>query len=101
MNTKKVIIISAATCLVVHLLPWLLGSLIWPLVWLGLGYASLKIWWWATKKEFSNPTPFDLGQKLVAIICGPMMGIIAFACGGYKYVKWPKIRNPFVWTNDN
>lgn len=98
MTLKNTILTSAATCLVVHLLLWMLGWLVWPLIWLGLGYASLKVWAWTMKQEFSNPTPFDFGEKFFSIICGPIMGIVAFSCDGHRYVKWlPKIRNPFVW----
>lgn len=100
MTIKTTILISAATFFVLNFILWAVGWMIWPIGWIGLGYASLKFWWWTMEKEFHNPTPFDFGQKLIAVISGPIMGMVAFACDGHKYMEWPKwlpkIRNPFI-----
>lgn len=103
MTTKNTILISAATCLAVHFLLWLLGWMVWPIVWLIMGYGSIKVCEWTIGKTLGNPQSFDFSEKIISIILGPLMGIVAFVCDGYRYAsfpKFPKIRNPFIWPND-
>lgn len=106
MTLKTTIITSAATCLIIHLAISVLGWLIWPLVWIYLGYASLRFWEWTLNQMYphSDNTP-DMRDVIICVCFGPLALAIIFISDGYKYVKlpnWlPKIRNPFVWTNDD
>lgn len=96
MTTKKTIIISAATCLVVNLALYLMGWLVWPLLWVGCGYLACFL-----DKKYSY-SPMDGSLKFAFYLIGPIGLIIALVClsdriiEDYK-VKFPKIRNPFFW----
>jgi len=98
---KKTILISAATYLIMELFFWAAGWMIWPIIWIGLGYASIKIWEWLEAKMFPHDPTLPVGAKIVALILGPIMGMVSFAIEGWKYVDWPKkipkFRNPFFF----
>jgi hypothetical protein len=100
---KNTIIISAATCLAVHALIWMLGPLVWPLVWAASGLGLLKL------GDFLSSETATLPIKFMAAIMGPVMLVHLIAASFHDGVfdfrklnlpKFPKIRNPFVWPND-
>ena len=96
MTTKKVILLSAAICLAINLIVWLLGWLIWPIgflaVWLSCGYLG-----WRIDKKYTRCS-HDLGMSLY-------FGPICLMCAFFDYkreilaeIGFPKFRNPFVWA---
>lgn len=106
MTTKKVILLSAVTCLAINLIVWLLEWLTGPLVFLGgwllLGCVARKLTSytlmkndWAWNYLFSNACP------PIAILMA-LMSDWGKICYGLKqeyniFNRLPKFRNPFVW----
>lgn len=96
MTTKKVILLSSVTYLAINITTWLLGWLIWPVIfigaWAGSGYLGRYIY-----KTHTN----DSSDLWMFLLFGP----IWLACILNDY--WPsikrdltflpKFRNPFVW----
>lgn len=97
MTNKKVIFISAATCLAINTITWLIGWLAWPVVFLGLwfvaGYLGHKI-----DKKFNNNNYESL---VFFLIFGPMWLACSINDNWQRLreglPKLPKFRNPFFW----
>lgn len=103
MNTKKVIIISAATCLAVHALIWMLGWLVWPLVFISLWAALGKL---AIYSEMLDEYPERRLCNSFCYLTGPIGLVVSLIDniqrGKIKLSKYiPKFQNPFVWTKDD
>lgn len=105
MTTKTAIITSAATCLVVHFLLWLLGWLVWPLaflgLWIGAGHLS-----WVMQKNFDYGRDKDFISKSKPLhylggIVWMVLSFLEYSGEILSKYKLPSIRNPFVWTKDD
>lgn len=95
MTLKKTILISAATYLVLNFILWLLGSLIWPIILIGLWFGAGHLSFFLEEKYSNWECP-----RFPAYLFGPIW--MVFICIDYRKQilkeNWlPKIRNPFVW----
>lgn len=102
---KTTIIISAATCLATHLALWMLGWVIWPILWVISGLLLLKLGDYLSGDEATG-----FGAKIVCGVLGPILlvaMIIAhldstpFDFSKLNLPSLPKFRNPFVWPEKN
>lgn len=101
MTLKNAILISAATYFVLNFILWAMGWLVWPVLWIASGYASIKVWEWSNRERYNFFYGLDVGEKIICLTMGPILGIVAFFLDGVHTVSWPKwfpkIRNPFIW----
>jgi hypothetical protein len=106
LTTKKVILLSAATCLALNSIVWLLGWLAWPIVFIGgwflLGCVARKI---SSYTHMKN----DWAWNYLFSSAFPPITIMVSLLNDWREISYglkqeynifnrlPKFQNPFVW----
>jgi len=101
MTTKKVILLSAATHLSINISFWLIGWMIWPLLFIGLWLAS----GYFAYKLYKHYYPHSDDVFHMALIYGPLWLLFTLADNWKENIDYlrtkgflPKVRNPFIWN---